>query len=233
MIAMILVIGPKWISARWRLRATLLTSCLLLSGVAGCSLGVMAGKAMFGDPKMPSAFYTRTGVDLTKEDKTLLVLVQTPQAVDGELPSLELDLIDGISRRMKLHGVKVVDPDRVAKWIDENGGRFDHPTELARQFDTDYIAVIDVETFQCHDPSSPNLYQGLATGQMQVFQVQGEGESKQAQQVFGENFRNQYPPHGPVPVDQLSPKMFQKRFLDSLSDRIGSRFYAYRLGDEM
>jgi len=52
-------------------------------------------------------------------------------------------------------------------------------------------------------------------------------------QVFGARFTDPYPPHGPVPVDQLSPKMFQKRFLDHLSDRLGSRFYDYRIGDEM
>lgn len=230
---MMRVIGPKWMSARWQFCATFLTSCWLLSGVTGCSLGVMAGKAIFGDPKMPSEFRTRTGVDLTKGEGTVLVVVQTPQSVEGEMPSLDVDLIDGIARRMKLHGVKVVDPDKVSKWIDQNGGRFDHPTELAQQFDTDFIAVIDVESFQFYEPTSPNLYHGLATGQMQVFRVRGEGSEKMAEQVFGGAFRNQYPPHGPVPVDQLSPKMFQKRFLDSLSERLGSRFYDYRLGDEM
>ena len=100
-----------------------------LSSLAGCSLGVMAGKALLGDPKTPSEFRNRTGTDLTKGDKTLLVIVQTPQGVETELPSLDLDLIDSITRRLKLHGVKVIEPDRVAKWIDTNGGRFDHPTE--------------------------------------------------------------------------------------------------------
>ena len=68
---------------------------------------------------------------------------------------------------------------------------------------------------------------------MQVYEVREVGGSKQAQQIFGANFRNNYPPHGPVPVDQLSPKMFQKRFIDNLSDRLGSRFYDYKISDEM
>ncbi|HLQ46209.1 MAG TPA: hypothetical protein VK137_15815, partial [Planctomycetaceae bacterium] len=171
--------------------------------------------------------------DLTKGDKTLLVIVQTPQVVDTEMPSLDVDLSDTITQRLKLHGVKVVDPDRVAKWIDTNGGRFDHPTELAQQFDTDFIAVIDLERFTIHDANSPNLYHGDAAGQVQVYEVREVAGAKQALQVFGARFTNLYPPHGPVPVDQLSPKMFQKRFLDHLSDRLGSRFYDYRIGDEM
>ena len=226
-------VGPKWLSAWWR-HCTLLAALLLpLCGVAGCSLGVMAGKAIFGDTKTPSEFRNRTGTDLTKGDKTLLVIVRTPQAVETELPSLDLDLIDAITRRLKLHGVKVIEPDRVAKWIDSNGGHFDHPTELAKHFNTDFIAVFDVEQFAFHDPTSPNLYHGNASGQVQVYEVREVGGSKQAQQIFGANFRNNYPPHGPVPVDQLSPKMFQKRFIDNLSDRLGSRFYDYKISDEM
>lgn len=225
-------VDPKWISVRWRVGLALLATLTLFSNV-GCSLGVMAGRAIFGDPKQVSEFRTRTGIDLTKEDQKLLVVVRTPQSIEGELPSLDLDLIDAVSRKLKLHGVQIVSPDDVAKWIDKNGGRFDHPSELAREFDTDFIAVIDVDTFSLQDVGSPNLYHGSAAGQMQVFQVQEIAGTKEAQQVFAGNFRNQYPPHGPVPADSLSRKMFEKRFIDNLSDRLGSRFYDYRLGDEM
>jgi hypothetical protein len=229
---MIRSVAPKWMPVCWRHCANLLALLMLLGSLGGCSLGVMAGKAIWGDPKTPSEFRNRTGADLTKGDKTLLVVVQTPQSVESELPSLNLDLIDAITRRLKLHGVKVVEPDQVAKWIDTNGGHFDHPTELAQRFEADFIAVIDVEKFTFHDATSPNLYHGEAAGQVQVYEVHSAAGAKQAQQVFGANFRNEYPPHGPVPVDQLSPKMFQKRFIDNLSERLGSRFYDYRIGDE-
>ena len=223
---------PKWISVRWRVGSALLAALALFNG-GGCSLGVMAGRAIFGDPKQLSEFRTRTGIDLTKEEKKLLVVVRTPQSIEGESPSLDLDLIDAVSRRLKLHGVQIVNPDDVAKWIDKNGGRFDHPSELAREFETDFIAVIDVDSFSLHDAGSPNLYHGAASGQMQVYQVQETAGSKETLQVFTGSFRNQYPPHGPVPCDSLSRKMFEKRFVDHLSDRLGSRFYDYRLGDEM
>ena len=227
------LVDPKWISVRWRVGAALLAAAALFSSVGGCSLGIMAGKAIFGDPKHASEFRTQTGIDLTKEEKKLLVIVRTPQAIAGELPSLDVDLINGISRRLKLHGVKIVNPDDVAKWIDKNGGRFDRPSELAREFHTDYIAIIDVDTFSLHDHNSPNLYHGTTSGQMQVFKVLDIAGIKETQEVFAGNFRNQYPPHGPVPADSLSSKMFEMRFIDSLSDRLGSRFYDYRLGDEM
>ncbi len=217
----------------WRRWALLSVTLTLLVGVTGCSLGVMAGKAFFGDPKQPSEFRTHTGVDLTKAEKRLLVVVTTPQAVEGEMPSLDFDLIEAITQQLKQHDVKVVDPDKVAKWIDQNGGRFEHPTELAQQFDTDFIAVVDLETFTLHDPNSRSLYHGDAGGQMQVYEVKKVAGSAQALQVFGASFRSQYPQHGPVPMDQLSPKMFQTRFLKHLSERLAARFYDYRLRDEM
>ena len=226
-------VDPKWISVRWRVCSALLAALALFSGVSGCSLGVMAGRAIFGDPKTPSEFRSRTGVDLTKAEKKLLVVVRTPQSLEGDLPSLDLDLIDAISRKLKLHGVQIVNPDDVAKWIDKNGGRFDHPSELAREFDTDFIAVIDVDTFSLHDTGSPNLFHGSTSGQMLVFEVRKIDGAKETLQVFSGNFRNQYPPHGPVPADSLSPKMFEKRFLDHLSDRLGSRFYDSKFGDEI
>ncbi len=219
--------------AHWAAYCHGLAVCLIISGLAGCSLGVMAGKAIFGDPKTPSEFRTRTGVDLTKSDKTLLVVVTTPQSIETERPSLDMDLIEAMSKRLKLHGVKVVNSDRVAQWIDSNGGRFDHPTELAQKFDADFITVINLESFSFHDANSPNLYHGQANGDVQVFEVQKVADSKQAQQVFAGTFRNQYPPNGPVPVDQLSPRTFQQRFIDNLADRLGSRFYDYRISDEM
>lgn len=225
-------VGPKRMSAAWRCCVALASVLMLLGTVTGCSLGVMAGKAIFGEPKISSEFRTRTGVDLTKGEKSLLVVVTTPSSVEGDMPSLDLDLIEAITRRMKLHGVKVTDPDRVAKWIDQNGGRFDHPRELTEHFDADFIAVIDLESFSCHDENSPSLYHGNASGEMKVFEVRDVAGSKDALQVFAATFRTQYPPHGPVPIEQHSPKMFQKKFLDNLSDRLGSRFYDYRMGDD-
>lgn len=226
-------VDPKRISVRWRVIAALCAALVILSGTSGCSLGIMAGRMIFGDPKHASEFRSRTGIDLTKEEKKLLVVVRTPQSIEGESPSLDLDLIDAVSRRLKVQGVQVVNPDDVAKWIDKNGGRFDHPSELAREFQTDFIAVIDVDTFSLQDEGSLNLYHGTASGQMQVFEVKKIAGTKEAQQIFAGNFRNQYPPHGPVSADSLSMKMFEKRFIDHLSDRLGSRFYDYRLGDEM
>jgi hypothetical protein len=224
-------IGPKWMSARGH--AMIALALALLCHAAGCSLGVMAGRAIFGDPKMAAEFRTRTGIDLTRSEKKLLVIVRTPPSVEGDLPALSLDLTDSLTRRMKRRGVNIVSPDDVAHWIDENGGRFDHPSELTTHFDVDYIAVIDIESFQLRDPNSPNLYHGTATGQVEVFEVQETAGTKEALHSFAGNFRNEYPPHGPLPSDSLSTNLFMKRFVDHLADRLGSRFYDYRLGEEM
>ena len=73
---------------------------------------------IWGDPKMPSEFRQKTGINLTKTEKRLLIVCSTPEAVKSEIPSLDLDLIDEITRRLGRNRIQVVNPDKVAKWVD-------------------------------------------------------------------------------------------------------------------
>ena len=61
---------------------------LTVSSLTGCSLFVMAGKMLFGDPKIASTFTDRTGIDLTKDQKKLLVICHTPYMVENAMPLL-------------------------------------------------------------------------------------------------------------------------------------------------
>ena len=48
---------------------------------------------------------------------TVLVVCTTPTSVESDLATLKYDLIDGVARRMKLNGVKVINPDLVASYL--------------------------------------------------------------------------------------------------------------------
>src|SRR5690606_36217545 len=98
---------------------------LLAAGLPGSSLVTMAGKMIFGDPVMPCAFTNMTRVDLAKEGKTVVVVCSTPEAVKSDFPSLNIDLLDGVARQLNRREIKVVSPDDVAAWMDDNGGRWD------------------------------------------------------------------------------------------------------------
>ena len=143
-------------SRRLWLRAAGGVLCAALAcSLPGCSLGVMFGRMLTGDPKTPSEFKSMTREDLSKGKHTVLVVCTTPESVESELATLKFDLIDGITRRMKHNGVKVINPDLVAGWLDEHGSIGSNPSELAEDFEVDYIVHIDVESFGFREPNSP------------------------------------------------------------------------------
>ena len=213
-------------------RLTLLCLALLLPVLSGCSLFVMAGKMVLGDPKVQCAFNMQTGVDLIKDEQKILIVCRTPSLMQGRMPSLQHDLTDSILRRLRQHGIQTVSPDDVADWLDDNGGEFQHASELAADFDTDFIAVIDVETLEFVEPNSPEMYRGQAQGAVRGYRVDEQGSRRVALQVMSSGFKTEYPRLNPIPAHSISERTFQKQFVQHLSQHLARQFYDYRMGDE-
>ena len=204
---------------------------LSLLSIIGCSKMLLgSGKILFGDPKNKSEFTTLTREDLTKGNKTVLVACSTPEFVEAETSTLKLDLIDGVTRRMKLHGVKIINPDRVADWLDEHGGVGSDLQELARDFETDYIALIDVQSFGLREPNSPKLLRGSTTGIIKVFKVDDAGGERRAMTVYTREFALTYPQHQPMSETGRSSITFHKEYVARLCDMLAERFYDHRPG---
>ena len=219
-------------SMRWtRLIVWQLAFCLFVCSQSGCSLFVMAGKMIWGDPMIPSAFRQRTGVNLAKEQKELLVLCSTPASIKLDKPALEIDLTDRVIRRLKRNGINVVAADRVSRWIDDNGGRWDDVSEIAAEFDTDYIAHIELTRMSFRVDSSPQLQRGRAEGNVSVYEVREIGDSKEPIRVFVNEFQTEHPGLHPISVDEVSPDVFEQRFVKHLSTELSHHFNDHRLSD--
>lgn len=216
----------RYASASWWRTALL---CLLpLVSLSGCSLGVMFNRMITGDPLLPSQFKQMTGTDLTKGKSTVVVVCSTPTSVEAELSSLNLDLIDGVTRRLKVHGVDVISPDQVAKWIDQNGGVVADPTAMANAFEADYVAWIDVESFSIREPSSPKLLRGRAQGYVRVYRVEKLTDEKLALAAFNAEFTSTYPDLQPVSETSQTAETFQKKYIDQVCDDLAEKFYDHR-----
>ncbi len=150
-------------SSLQRLLTSLLIVLILVSST-GCSLGIMAGKLLFGDPKQTAAFKKATGTDLTKGEDTLLIICTAPHGIQSEFPSVQIDVVDRMSRKLQTKGVKVVSPDDVATWYDDHGEWGDFG-ELAKSFDADYVMHVELSRFTCRVPDAENLIQGSAEGE--------------------------------------------------------------------
>ena len=188
---------------------------------------------LFGDPKITSVFEKRTRVNLVKDGKKIVVVCSTPEAIKTDLPSLNVDLLEGLTRRLKRHGIAVVKPDDVATWMDDNGGDWGSPTELAQQFDADYIVHVDLNQFDFQKENSPSLYQGRAMGDVVGYRVETVGQRKEAIEDFREVFTSVYPPLYPIETDRVMAKTFRKRFLDRVSGQLAQLFYDHRASERI
>ncbi|MBW3542789.1 MAG: hypothetical protein KY476_21210 [Planctomycetes bacterium] len=215
-------------------------ACVLLAGVAaglsGCSLFVMAGKMIFGDPQVTAPFKHATGLDLPRSHKKVLVVSTAASVVGPEVGSLRYDLTTLVARRLKRSGIRLIDENRVAGWMDDNGGVWTSEAELAQAFDADYIVHIDVESFTYRVPSSPELYRSEATGTVTAWEVitDGEGGRKRTERVFNSRFVSQYPEHNPAHSSEISSeRVFVRRAVDRMASRIAQMFFDHPYADEM
>ena len=197
----------------------------------GCSkLLLGTNKILFGDPKAASEFTKLTQDSLTKGNKTILVVCSAPESIESEASTLKLDLIAGITRRMKLNGVKTISPVQVAEWIDEHGSIGSDPQELAKDFETDYIAWIDVQGFDIREPNSPKLLRGRTSGVIRVYRVEEVGDQRQALTAYKTEFQLTYPEHQPLSEQGQSVIVFQQKYINHLCDLLAERFYDHRPG---
>jgi hypothetical protein len=200
--------------------------------VGGCSLLVMGGKMLFGNPKVDASFKTQTGVDLTEGEKSLLVVCRSPHLILNEAPTFEYDLTDGLLRRLKQKGVNVVSPDKVSRWLDDNGGEFDDVKELARDFDADFIAVVDVQTVRFFEENSKDMLKGHAQGTIRVHETTMVDGERTAYEAFRSGFSMDHPRFRPVSIHEMSPHAFQRQFIDTLTRQIARQFHDYQTTDE-
>ncbi|MCA9051870.1 MAG: hypothetical protein KDA89_24195 [Planctomycetaceae bacterium] len=218
--------------------AVVLLLLIILPANSGCSLFVMAGKAVFGDPKMPSQFHAATGIDLTKTDDKVMIICDAPHQVLSQFPSLQIDLVNRVSRNLETHRIHVVPSGDVAGWFDDHGEWGDY-SELGRAFDARYVIHMAMIDFQYRVPSSENLLHGNAEGQISVHEVmpatadRSRRDFRPVRLVFDRNFSVTFPGSYPVPRDNRSDDQFLQTFLDRIALQIGQHIYDYRTSESV
>ena len=90
----------------------------------------------------------------------------------GEYSSLERDLSRDLATifRKKVKKITVVDPDKVATWVEAHPKETD-PAEVARDFDADIVVFIEVEQFQSQSPADLNMLHGEARVHVKAYEM--------------------------------------------------------------
>lgn len=232
--------------------------CACLFELCGCSLFVMAGKMLHGDPLAPDDFKGWYGESMADTGKQVAVLCTTPDSIKSEDTALDVNLLSEVSRRMAVQEIQVIKPHRVAEWIDDHGGGNPDLKELAQGLNADFIIQIRLERFSYTEERSPNMFRGRASGTITVHEAVRAGEKDKkskktaakksksskpeddpkrepvtgVRQVYVRNLNSVYPTHQPVSIEQMQLDMFRKKYLDRVSDEIAVLFYSHRPGTE-
>jgi hypothetical protein len=200
--------------------------------IGGCSLGVMAGKMLFGDPTQPAPFRTVTDVDLGKGDKSVLIVATTPQAAKQIDAGLDLVVAERVSRTLRGKGVKVYPSKKVLNWVDNRGGQWGTPDEVAAAFpDANYIVEIDIDQFSHLEESSPDLYRGRAVGNVRAYEVVEMNGEKTASPCFSREFTCTYPSMFPKQAHQISERTFREEFTNRVCSEIAHLFYDHKASE--
>jgi hypothetical protein len=206
--------------------------CALVIANAGCSLFVMAGKMINGDPLTKPAFEDYTGKSMPDEGKKVAVICSAPESIKLEYPSIEADMLGDLTRTLATQKIDIIKPHKVASWIDDNGGVVDDIAELAREVGAEYVIQVRIDNFTYKEENSPTLLRGRSSGSVTVWETDLDDSKSHAQQIFNNGFSSVYPNHQPRSDTEVTPSAFRKKFLTDITRDVGQNFYKYRIGSD-
>jgi len=207
---------------------------LLVGTASGCQIVIGVLMLFQGLPMLDADFEKATGHSLTEKGKKVIVLCTSPEKAKMEVTSLDVDIIAEVSRRLKAQEIELVDPNKVATYIDDNGGEVNESEikEISKKFKADYVIFIELTDFGCQEANSPGLLRGHAQGRINVITYEKHDDINLTKQIYNKPFDSKYPVHQPVSIEQTSLPVFRKQYLDRVSEEIARMFYKHRPGEE-
>ena len=205
--------------------------CLTACALPGCSLFVMGGRMIFGDPINDPVFTEATDVDLTDGEHAVLVLAKSPESAKAGFPEVDQEVMRRVGRLLRAEGVEVVRSDDILDWVEERGGTWNeyHLGAAAARFGADYIVTVELDSFTWTEPHSPDLFRGRSGGSIRTFEADPENSSAGA--VFTGSYESLYPTHAPKQAGNVTEKLFREQFLDRLCLQVSQQFLPHRPRD--
>ena len=145
--------------------------------------------------------------------------------------------MDRVSRILETEDVNVVESGDVASWYDDHGEWGDF-SELAAEFDAQYIIHIDIRDFHYRVPESETLMQGKSQGHISVHEISDPGKSRPDHSgavaiAFDRDFALMFPTTYPVPRETRSEDLFVQGFTDRLALHLSQHMYDYKMSDSI
>lgn len=206
--------------------AVVALGCCLLPG---CSYVLFLGYLIGGPPSIEPNFDRETKESMTDRNVTVAVICYAPTEVRYNFESVDHELARYVTFRLQQHKIKIINPDSVKAWLDENKD-WDKPEEIGAAFKTTYVVYIDLNDFSLYEEGSATLYRGRSEAIVSVWKMDDDGE---AERIFQEEIRSRFPLHQPKAASEETYSSFKARYLSRLSEEIGRLFYEYYVADDI
>lgn len=209
--------------------ATLLAIPLICSALCGCNYIMVFGYLLGGPPSVEPQFDMETKESMTDKGVRVVVVCFAPTEIKYNFESIDYDLARYVAFKLHENKIKVVPPDMVKAWLEENK-EWDKPEEIGTAFKATYVIYIDLNEFSLYEEGSPHLYRGRAEGIVSVVKMDDDGHGEK---IFSAEKTSKYPMHQPVSSGDKTYSVFKGEYLTRLSEEIGRLFYQYYTADEI
>jgi hypothetical protein len=225
-------------NARVRLALVALFAGGSLLSISGCDPRTLA---YFLQPFEPTV---APPCEESFQGKKIVILCRAVSDSMGEYSSLERDLGKEVASifRKKVKKITVVDPDKVATWVEAHPKETD-PAEVARDFDADIVIFLEVEHFQSSSPSDLNMLHGTAKVHVKAYEMDYPKNSKgkpikdqpkEAHEIHEGYAEPAFPERGPIPIDTGSSRSkFRITFLKVVAKEISWHFIEHAPDDSI
>jgi hypothetical protein len=222
---------------KWRRAAWLGLAAVGLLSLAGCDPRALMFFLQPFDPVVKA-----DGPDL--KDKKVVVLTHAVQGTQNDFRSLDRDLTREFLKpiREKVKKLEIVDPDRVADWVEAHPSWTD-PAEAAKAFEADMVIFLEIEQFQIDSPIDPGLYKGVSRIHIQVHELKHPTNSKgkemtdkpkEAEVVYDAYNDTEFPNKGHMPQSAgVSRGGFKNKFLKLVATELSWHFVEHAPGDDI
>lgn len=199
-------------SCRLRLLAVLSLAVAVFT-TTGCMGPVLTAMYLFGATDIKAEY------DGLKKQKVVVVCNRTDLDYSNN-SNAEKHLARQIGMNLKanIKSMKLIDQQKVERWMDEN--QWEESVEIGKALDADKVVAVDLNHFSIL--LGQTLYQGKANYVLRVIDCEtGETSYDVTPNPVC------WPPNTPVPTQEKPERQFRKQFISVLAGKISRHFYSY------
>ena len=196
---------------------------LLALAAGGCNL-LIPGLILAGPPtKEVRAEFARLA------DKRVAVYVWAPPSILSMYPYARYDIAQYIASRLRadIEGISIVSTHKVEDYIERAADQTLDPTVLGAHFEAEMVVYIELFKYQMRDPSSPQLFRGLISSSVVVWDLETAGGAPERYELS--SAEAVYPSSGSLSVMKTTEQMVRKETSELFAEEVSLKFRDHRV----